>query len=126
MYKHYQSDFGIQTRIARFHNIYGPFGTWKGGREKAPAAFCRKAVCATTEFEMWGDGKQTRSFMFIDDCVQGIQKIMDSDCEQPLNLGSDEMIDMNDFAKLALSFESKNPADQAHPRPGRRPRPQLG
>ena len=105
---HYDADFGMECRIGRFHNIYGPYGTWKGGREKAPAAFCRKAVCATTEFEMWGDGKQTRSFMFIDDCVQGIQKIMDSDCEQPLNLGSDEMIDMNDFAKLALSFESKN------------------
>ena len=104
----YGRDFGIKFRCARFHNVYGPRGTWKGGREKAPAAFCRKAVCATTEFEMWGDGKQTRSFMFIDDCVQGIQKIMDSDCEQPLNLGSDEMIDMNDFAKLALSFESKN------------------
>jgi GDP-D-mannose 3',5'-epimerase len=104
----YGRDFGIKFRCARFHNVYGPRGTWKGGREKAPAAFCRKAVCATTEFEMWGDGKQTRSFMFIDDCVQGIQKIMDSDCEQPLNLGSDEMIDMNDFAKLALSFEAKN------------------
>merc|ERR1719421_2076116 len=99
----YGRDFGIKFRCARFHNVYGPRGTWKGGREKAPAAFCRKAVCATTEFEMWGDGKQTRSFMFIDDCVQGIQKIMDSDCEQPLNLGSDEMIDMNDFAKLARS-----------------------
>ena len=85
----YGRDFGIKFRCARFHNVYGPRGTWKGGREKAPAAFCRKAVCATTEFEMWGDGKQTRSFMFIDDCVQGIQKIMDSDCEQPLNLGSD-------------------------------------
>merc|ERR1711904_508245 len=80
----YGRDFGIKFRCARFHNVYGPRGTWKGGREKAPAAFCRKAVCATTEFEMWGDGKQTRSFMFIDDCVQGIQKIMDSDCEQPL------------------------------------------
>ena len=85
----YGRDFGIKFRCARFHNVYGPRGTWKGGREKAPAAFCRKAVCATTDFEMWGDGKQTRSFMFIDDCVQGIQKIMDSDCEQPLNLGSD-------------------------------------
>ncbi|KAH8074879.1 UDP-glucuronate decarboxylase [Aureococcus anophagefferens] len=83
------------------------YGLEKLADAKAPAAFCRKAVCATSEFEMWGDGKQTRSFMFIDDCVEGIQKIMDSDCEQPLNLGSDEMIDMNDFAKLALSFESK-------------------
>merc|ERR1712230_314396 len=70
----YGRDFGIKFRCARFHNVYGPRGTWKGGREKAPAAFCRKAVCATTEFEMWGDGKQTRSFMFIDDCVQGLKK----------------------------------------------------
>ena len=103
----YGRDFGIKFRCARFHNVYGPRGTWKGGREKAPAAFCRKAVCAEKEFEMWGDGKQTRSFMYIDDCVKGIQKIMESDCEVPLNLGSDEMIDMNDFAKLALSFEGK-------------------
>ena len=103
----YGRDFGIKFRCARFHNVYGPRGTWKGGREKAPAAFCRKAVCAKTEFEMWGDGKQTRSFMYIDDCVDGIQRIMESDCEKPLNLGSDEMIDMNDFAALALSYENK-------------------
>ncbi|KAJ1450236.1 hypothetical protein M885DRAFT_621833 [Pelagophyceae sp. CCMP2097] len=103
----YGRDFGIKFRCARFHNVYGPRGTWKGGREKAPAAFCRKACTATVEFEMWGDGNQTRSFMYIDDCVDGIQRIMESDCERPLNLGSDEMIDMNDFAKLALSFEGK-------------------
>ena len=99
----YGRDFGIKFRCARFHNVYGPRGTWKGGREKAPAAFCRKAVCATTEFEMWGDGKQTRSFMFIDDCVQGIQKIMDSDCEQPLNLGSDEYVAVWNYSRLAIS-----------------------
>ena len=73
-----------------------------------PAAFCRKAVVSTTEFEVWGDGKQTRSFMFIDDCVEGSIRIMLSDCEVPLNLGTDEMIDMNDFAKLAMSFEGKD------------------
>ena len=99
----YGRDFGIKFRCARFHNVYGPRGTWKGGREKAPAAFCRKAVCATTEFEMWGDGKQTRSFMFIDHCVQGIQKIMDSDCEQPLNLGSDEYVAVWNYSRLAIS-----------------------
>ena len=66
----YAKDFPTQTRIARYHNVYGPRGTWKGGREKAPAAFCRKAICSTEEFEMWGDGLQTRSFMFIDDCVE--------------------------------------------------------
>lgn len=68
---HYQKDFGMQVRIARFHNIYGPYGTWKGGREKAPAAFCRKALTSETEFEMWGDGEQTRSFCLVDDCVEG-------------------------------------------------------
>jgi len=104
----YAKDFPIKTRMARYHNVYGPRGTWKGGREKVPAAFCRKAVVSTTEFEVWGDGKQTRSFMFIDDCVEGSIRIMLSDCEVPLNLGTDEMIDMNDFAKLAMSFEGKD------------------
>jgi hypothetical protein len=83
-------------------------GTWKGGREKSPAAFCRKAVVSTSEFEMWGDGLQTRSFMFIEDCVEGSIRIMLSDCKDPLNLGTDEMIDMNQFAKLAMSFEGKD------------------
>ena len=83
-------------------------GTWKGGREKVPAAFCRKAVVSTSEFELWGDGLQTRSFMFIDDCVEGSIRIMLSDCHEPLNLGTDEMINMNDFAKLAMSFEGKD------------------
>ena len=89
---HYDKDFGIECRIARFHNIYGPHGTWKGGREKAPAAFCRKALTAEGEVEMWGDGKQTRSFTFIDDCVEGILRITKSDFRQPLNLGSCEMV----------------------------------
>ena len=93
--KHYGKDFGMETRIARFHNIYGPYGTWKGGREKAPAAFCRKTLCAATEIEMWGDGKQTRSFTFIDDCVEGILRLTKSDFREPLNLGSDEMVSMN-------------------------------
>jgi len=105
--KHYQTDFGIQTRIARFHNIYGPYGTWKGGREKAPAAFCRKGLTAQTEFEMWGDGKQTRSFTFIDDCVEGILRLTKSDFAEPLNLGSDEMVSMNEMAELVLSFDGK-------------------
>ena len=69
--KHYLKDFGIETRVARFHNIYGPYGTWKGGREKAPAAFCRKVLCSDGQVEMWGDGLQTRSFTYIDDCVEG-------------------------------------------------------
>lgn len=104
----YAKDFPIKTRMARYHNVYGPRGTWKGGREKVPAAFCRKAVVSTKEFEVWGDGKQTRSFMFIDDCVEGSIRMMLSDCEIPLNLGTDEMIDMNDFAKLCMSFENKD------------------
>ena len=104
----YAKDFPIKTRVARYHNVYGPRGTWKGGREKVPAAFCRKAVVSTEEFEVWGDGLQTRSFMFIDDCVEGSIRIMLSDCEIPLNLGTDEMIDMNEFAKLCMSFEGKD------------------
>lgn len=105
--KHYQGDFGMQTRTARFHNIYGPYGTWKGGREKAPAAFCRKALTAMTEFEMWGDGKQTRSFTFIDDCVEGILRMTKSDFSEPLNLGSDEMVSMNEMADMILGFSDK-------------------
>jgi GDP-D-mannose 3',5'-epimerase len=105
--KHYGKDFGMETRIARFHNIYGPYGTWKGGREKAPASFCRKTLCSTTEIEMWGDGKQTRSFTFIDDCVEGILRLTSSDFREPLNLGSDEMVSMNQMMELAMSFEGK-------------------
>jgi len=104
----YGRDFDINIRIARFHNIYGPRGTWKGGREKAPAAFCRKAITSTDEFEMWGDGKQTRSFTFIDDCVEGVLRLMFSDCKVPINLGSTEMVDMVEFANIAMSFENKN------------------
>jgi len=106
--KYYAKDFGFAVRIARFHNIYGPWGTWKGGREKAPAAFCRKVLASDTELEMWGDGKQTRSFCFVDDCVEGILRLMASDIEEPLNLGSDEMISMNDMMALICSFENKN------------------
>ncbi len=104
----YAKDFPIKTRMARYHNVYGPKGTWKGGREKVPAAFCRKAAVSEKEFEVWGDGLQTRSFMFIEDCVEGSIRIMLSDCAEPLNLGTDEMIDMNDFAKLVMSFANKD------------------
>ena len=103
----YGRDFGINIRIARFHNIYGPRGTWKGCREKAPAAFCRKAITSTEHFEMWGDGKQTRSFTFIDDCVEGVLRLTFSDCDVPINLGSTEMVNMIEFANIALSFEDK-------------------
>eukprot|EP00252_Welwitschia_mirabilis_P005137 TRINITY_DN1555_c0_g1_i6.p1 TRINITY_DN1555_c0_g1~~TRINITY_DN1555_c0_g1_i6.p1 ORF type:complete len:391 (+),score=79.66 TRINITY_DN1555_c0_g1_i6:415-1587(+) len=105
--KHYTKDFSIECRIGRFHNIYGPFGTWKGGREKAPAAFCRKAITSTDRFEMWGDGKQTRSFTFIDECVEGVLRLTKSDFREPLNIGSDEMVSMNEMAEMVLSFENK-------------------
>ena len=95
----------MECRIGRFHNIYGPYGTWKGGREKAPAAFCRKAITSTKEFEMWGNGKQTRSFCYIDDCVEGILRLMVSDYKKPLNIGSDEMVSMNEMAEIALGLK---------------------
>lgn len=104
---HYGKDFDMQTRIARFHNIYGPYGTWKGGREKAPAAFCRKVLTSTSEIEMWGDGKQTRSFTFIDDCVEGVLRLTKSDFAEPVNLGSDEMVSMNEMMEIAKSFDGK-------------------
>mmetsp|Transcript_2904 Transcript_2904/g.8874 ORF Transcript_2904/g.8874 Transcript_2904/m.8874 type:complete len:364 (+) Transcript_2904:134-1225(+) len=104
---HYAKDFKMLTRIGRFHNIYGPYGTWKGGREKAPAAFCRKCISSDKEFEMWGDGEQTRSFCYVDDAVEGVIRLMNSDFTQPLNVGSEEMISMNDMAKLVMSFDDK-------------------
>merc|ERR1719460_1594743 len=104
----YGRDFDINIRIARFHNIYGPRGTWKGGREKAPAAFCRKVITSTSEVEIWGDGKQTRSFTYIDDCVEGVLRLMNSDCKDVINLGTTEMVDMISFVKCAMSFENKN------------------
>jgi len=104
---HYGKDFGIETRVARFHNIYGPYGTWKGGREKAPAAFCRKLLCAAEEVEMWGDGKQTRSFTFIDDCVEGVLRLMKSDVKEPVNLGSSEMVSMNGMMEMCMNFDGK-------------------
>jgi nucleoside-diphosphate-sugar epimerase len=95
MCRHFREDFGLTTRVARFHNVYGPDGTWDGGREKAPAAICRKVLHAQAtgvyEIEIWGDGKQTRSFMYIDDCLRGIDKIMHSDILEPINLGSNEL-----------------------------------
>ncbi len=106
--EHYTGDYGLPTRIARFHNIYGPLGTWEGGREKAPAALSRKIAHAKLtgnhEIELWGDGEQTRSFCYIDDCVEGIHRIMQSDCGEPLNLGSDRLISINDLANLIASI----------------------
>src|SRR6187399_610748 len=104
MCRHYMEDFGLQTRVARYHNVYGPKGTYDGGREKAPAAVCRKIIHAIEtgqdEIEIWGDGKQTRSFMYIDDCVEGIRRIMKSDVAEPLNLGSDELTTINGLSEM--------------------------
>jgi nucleoside-diphosphate-sugar epimerase len=104
---HYREDYGMETRIVRFHNIFGPLGTWDGGREKAPAAMCRKIAVAKLagnhEIEIWGDGEQTRSFCYIDDCVIGIYKLMQSDYSQPLNLGQDRLISINDLADMVAA-----------------------
>ena len=104
MCRHFYEDFGLETRIARYHNVYGPFGTWAGGREKAPAAMCRKVLEAKHsgkhDIEIWGDGKQTRSFMYIDDCVKGTQMIAESDILEPLNLGSSELVTINQLVDI--------------------------
>lgn len=101
MCRHFREDYGLTTRVARLHNVYGPFGTYKGGREKAPAAICRKVIEAKLsgnhEIVIWGDGHQTRSFMYIDDCIKGILAIMESEIEEPINLGSSEMVSINEL-----------------------------
>jgi nucleoside-diphosphate-sugar epimerase len=99
MARHFMEDFGIETRVARYHNVYGPWGTYDGGREKAPAAICRKVIQAqlsgTGAIEIWGDGEQTRSFMYIDDCVSGTKRLLESDVRYPINLGSSELVTIN-------------------------------
>jgi nucleoside-diphosphate-sugar epimerase len=102
--RHFREDFGLKTVVARYHNVYGPYGTWDGGREKAPAAVSRKVAIAVIggkhEIEIWGDGEQTRSFMYIDDCLIGTQKLLHSDIEEPLNIGSDEMVTINQLVDI--------------------------
>jgi nucleoside-diphosphate-sugar epimerase len=104
MCRHFREDFGLQTRIARYHNVYGPHGTWTGGREKAPAAICRKIAEAEMsgnhEIEVWGDGEQTRSFTYIDDCLYGTQAILHSEIEEPINLGSSELVTINQLVDI--------------------------
>jgi GDP-D-mannose 3', 5'-epimerase len=106
--QHYREDYSMETRIVRFHNIFGPLGTWEGGREKAPAAMCRKVALAkltgANEIEIWGDGEQTRSFCYIDDCVQGIYKLMRSKFHEPLNLGQDRMVTINQLAESVANI----------------------
>lgn len=105
---HYREDYGIETRIVRFHNIFGPLGTWEGGKEKAPAALCRKIAIAkftgNPEIEIWGDGRQTRSFCYIDDCVVGLHKLMRSDWCEPLNLGQDRMVSIDELADIVANI----------------------
>jgi nucleoside-diphosphate-sugar epimerase len=104
MCRHFREDFGLQTRVARYHNVYGPHGTYAGGREKAPAAICRKVIEAkldgTREIEIWGDGQQTRSFQYIDDCVHGTKMLMGSDFVEPINLGSSELVSINQLVAI--------------------------
>lgn len=108
LYLAYARNYGLNVRIARFHNIYGPEGTWKGGKEKAPAALCRKVIEATNEIEVLGDGKQTRSFLYIDECIEGVLRLMQSDFKDPVNIGSEEMISINDLAKMIIRISGKD------------------
>jgi len=104
-------NYSVDIKVARYHNIFGPEGTWDGGREKAPAAFCRKAALAKDgeAIEVWGDGKQTRSFLYIDECIEATRRLMDCpDFSGPVNIGSEEMIAINDFAQMAINISGKN------------------
>jgi GDP-D-mannose 3', 5'-epimerase len=109
LYAAYQRNYGMEIRVARFHNIFGPEGTWCGGREKAPAAICRKVAETPNggEIEIWGDGKQTRSFLYIDECVEGVRRRMDSDFTGPVNIGSEEMVTINQLAQMAMEIAGK-------------------
>ena len=111
LYFVFNKDFPkLDIRVARFHNIYGPYGTYDGGKEKAPAAFCRKVAMAKNEdtVEVFGDGLQTRSFLLVDECIEGIMRLMESDFKGPVNIGSEEMINMNDFMKMIIDISGKN------------------
>jgi nucleoside-diphosphate-sugar epimerase len=110
LYLSYHRNYGIETRIARYHNIFGPEGTWRGGKEKAPAAICRKVSTAKNgeQIEIWGDGKQTRSFLFIDECIEGTIRLTRSNWTGPVNIGSDEMVTINQLADMAIGIAGKN------------------
>lgn len=110
LYFAFARNYGLNVRVARYHNIFGPQGTWTGGREKAPAAFCRKAAMANDgeAIEVWGDGSRTRSFLYIDECIEATRRFVDSDFEGPVNIGSEEMITIQNFAKMAISISGKN------------------
>lgn len=105
----YKRDYGLEVRVARYHNVFGPYGTYDGGREKAPAALCRKAAKASNpgEIEIWGDGKQTRSFLYIDDCIRGTIMLMESDYSKPLNIGSDRLVTIDELADIITKISGK-------------------
>lgn len=118
---HYRAEFALETRIVRFHNIFGPYGTWEGGREKAPAAMCRKVaqakVTGNPAIEIWGDGEQTRSFCYVDDCVEGILRLMRSDYPEPLNLGQDRLVSINQLADMVAAIAGIDIVKQHVPGP---------
>lgn len=114
LYQAYARSYGMQVRIARYHNIYGPEGTWRGGREKAPAAICRKVAEADKGVSIWGDGKQTRSFLYIDDCIEATRRLMDSDFEGPVNIGSSEMVSINDLVAMVFEISGRRPRMWGH------------
>jgi nucleoside-diphosphate-sugar epimerase len=109
LYQAFARNYEVPVRIARFHNVFGPEGTWYGGKEKAPAAICRKVAEASNpgEIEIWGDGKQTRSFLYISECLDAVRKLMDSNFTSPINIGSEEMVSINQLVEMAASFEQK-------------------
>ena len=112
MCRHFSEDYGLETRVARFHNIYGPLGTFDGGREKAPAAICRKVIEAKlnnqSSIDVWGDGNQTRSFLFIDDCIDAVIKLFNSNFSDPINIGSDEKVSINELISIVENLAEKN------------------
>lgn len=110
IYLAFERNYGLKVRVARFHNIFGIEGTWRGGKEKAPAAICRKVAEAQegTQIEIWGDGKQTRSFLYVDECVEAVRRLVESDFSGPVNIGSEEMISINDLAKMVIEISGKN------------------
>jgi nucleoside-diphosphate-sugar epimerase len=109
MYLAYARNYNMEVHIARFHNIFGPYGTWTGGKEKAPAAMCRKVAEAPIngEMEIWGDGEQTRTFLYIEECLEGVRRLMGSKIAGPVNIGSDELISINNLAKMAMQIANK-------------------
>lgn len=107
LYFAYNKNYGMNNKVARYHNVYGPYGTWNGGKEKAPAAICRKVIESQDSIEIWGDGKQTRSFLYIDECIKATRMLMDSDFNGPVNIGSEEMVSINELVNIACLVERK-------------------